>query len=98
MVGGSKPGGGASVGSGHGLCGGGTGGRSLGGVLNGGAPLGWSFVFGCGGGASLPASVASFFGVPTAAKVLCNPDPELPFPSGYTFGICPGCVGSPGNC
>ena len=97
FIGGSKPGGGASADSGHGLAGCGTGGNS-GLCLIGGSPLGWGSVFGCGGGAFLPASVAFSFGFPTAAKVLCNPDPELPLPSGYTVGIGPGSVGSPGNC
>ena len=86
LTGGSKPGGGAGNPSGHGLAGGGNGGNS-GAALIGGGPLGWSTPFGCGGGASLPASVASCFGEPTAAKVLCNPDPEPLWGSiGYIFG------------
>ena len=76
FIGGSKPG------SGHGLAGGGTVGNS-GHFLIGGSPLGSG---GKPGGGDVNtrscrfhvSSVAPSFGVPTSAKVLCNPDPELP--------------------
>ena len=71
FIGGSKPGGN----SGHGLAGGGSGGDSgpflIGGKPGGGDVNTRSFEFHV-------SSVAPSFGLPTSAKVLCNPDPELP--------------------
>ena len=71
FIGGSKPGGN----SGHGLAGGGSGGNSgpflIGGKPGGGDVNTRSFGFHV-------SSVAPSFGFPTSAKVLCNPDPELP--------------------
>ena len=76
FIGGSKPG------SGHGLAGGGIVGNS-GHFLIGGSPLGNGGKPGAGDVNTRSCrfhvgSVSSGVGVPTSAKVLCNPDPELP--------------------